>query len=128
MRHGGNQGGCPRRLDRSSLARTTVRVQPDLLALLNQLKKKHQFRYHSDVIRYYIPRDINDDKPIFHTASELRLINSRPTPEALVGSVSSELYKRTNNNHQHVKSYRSITRKSNRSNNRVWRSQRKFSQ
>jgi hypothetical protein len=113
-RHGGNQGGHPRRIDRTSLARTTIRVQPSVLLLLNQLKKKHMFKDHNSTIKYYLPPSIHEDKVIFHTATELRLLNTPPTPEVLVGSISNELYKRTNNNHHKVKSYRSITRKGNR--------------
>jgi hypothetical protein len=71
MKHGGNQGGRPRKIDRSTVALTTVRVQLSVLQLLNQLKKKHGFADLNSVIKYYLPPSIDDNKPIFLTAKQV---------------------------------------------------------
>ena len=96
----------PKRMDRSTLALTSVRVQPSVLQLLNQLKAKHGFKDHNSTIKYYLPRDITSDKPIFLTAKQAYDLTHRQPIDRMIKDAAQGIMKKSDNHRQYrVKGY-----------------------
>jgi hypothetical protein len=94
----------PTRNDKGSIATTTsIRIQPSVLQLLNQLKKKHGFKDLNSTIKYYLPKDITQDKPVFLTAKQEYDLTHRQPINRLIKEASAGLMKQTNNHR--VKEY-----------------------
>ncbi|MGC2426837.1 MAG: hypothetical protein WA421_07370 [Nitrososphaeraceae archaeon] len=87
----------PLKADRKSVAITTVRVSPKTKQLLHQLKQKHGFATTDQVLRYYLPSDVSDNKPVFHSAREIYNLTKRdPDIDRLVKGASNEIMRSIN--------------------------------
>jgi hypothetical protein len=105
----------PTKIDRGSIATTSIRIQPSVLQLLNQLKQKHGFKDLNSTIKYYLPKDIDDNKPVFLTANQAYDLTHRQPINRLIKEASAGIVKQTNNHP--VKGY-SESPKSSRRNRR----------
>jgi hypothetical protein len=96
----------PLKADRGSIALTTIRVSPKVRQLLHDLKLKHGFATTDQVLRYYLPSNVADNRPIFHSAREIYNLTKRqpditrdmlqhPEVDKLIKSVSKEVYRRS---------------------------------
>ena len=80
----------PLKADRESIAITTVRVSSKTKQLLQELKQKHGFATTDQVLRYYLPSDVSDNRPVFHTAEEIYdFTKQHPDIDQLIHDVSS---------------------------------------
>lgn len=104
MKHGGNQGGRPHKTDRSTITITSIRLQPSVLQLLNQLKQKYGFPDHNSTIKYYLPASIDDNKPVFLTAKQAYYLTHRQPIYRMIKEAAAGLTKKKTDNY-HVKGY-----------------------
>lgn len=86
----------PRKQDRESIALTTIRVSPKVRQLLHDLKLKHDFATTDQVLRYYLPSNVAENRPIFHSARELRDL-TQPNIDKMITGAASEVMKKINN-------------------------------
>ena len=87
----------PLKPDRESIALTTVRVSSKTKRLLNDLKQKHGLQNIDSVLRYYLPSDVSDNKPVFHSAREIYNLTKRhPDIDRLVKGASNEIMRSIN--------------------------------
>ncbi|HEY7572977.1 MAG TPA: hypothetical protein VH796_16580 [Nitrososphaeraceae archaeon] len=93
----------PTRIDKGNIATTTIRIQPSVLRLLNQLKQKHGFKDYNSTIKYYLPQDVTQDKPVFLTAKQEYDLTHRQPINRLIKETSAGIIKQTNNHR--VKEY-----------------------
>jgi hypothetical protein len=91
------------RIDRRNIATTSIRIQPSVLQLLNQLKQKHGFKDLNSTIKYYLPSNIDDNKPVFLTAKQAYDLTHRQSINRLIKETSAGIIKQTNDHH--VKGY-----------------------
>ena len=89
----------PLKPDRDSIAITSIRVSPKVRQLLHDLRLKHGFTTIDQVLRYYLPSDVSENKAIFHSAKEIydltrnnRDMLQRPNVNKLISSASKEIY------------------------------------
>ena len=87
----------PLKKDRGSVAITTVRVSPKTRQLLQELKQKHGFATVDQVLRYYLPSNVAENRPVFHNAREIYNLTKRhPDIDRLVKGASNEIMRSIN--------------------------------
>ena len=87
----------PLKQDRESIALTTIRVSPKVRQLLHDLKLKHDFATTDQVLRYYLPSNVAENRPIFHSAREIYNLTKRhPDIDRLVKGASNEIMRSIN--------------------------------
>jgi hypothetical protein len=59
---------------------THVRVSIETKQLLHDLQKKHGFDTADEVLRYYLPSNVAENRPVFHSAREIRDLTYRHKP------------------------------------------------
>jgi hypothetical protein len=92
MKHSGNQGGRPRKNDRSL---TSVRVSFQTRKLLKDWTKIMGFPSMDTTIRYYIPNGIKDEQPVYLSAQEALELTYKSKPiDNAIKSISKELVKK----------------------------------
>lgn len=91
------------RIDRRTISTTSIRIQPSVLQLLNQLKQKHGFKDLNSTIKYYLPSSVDDNKPVFLTAKQAYDLTHRQPLNRLIKETSASRIKQTNNHR--VKEY-----------------------
>ena len=67
----------PLKPDREAIALTTIRMSAKTRRLLADLKKKHGFATTDQLIRYYLPSNVSDNRPVFHSAKVRNLLSYR---------------------------------------------------
>ena len=87
----------PLKKDRGSVAITTVRVSPKTRQLLQELKQKHGFATVDQVLRYYLPSNVAENRPVFHNAREIYNLTKRhPDIDRLVKGASNQIMRNIN--------------------------------
>jgi len=87
----------PLKADRESIALTTVRVSAKTKRLLQELKQKHQFATIDQVLRYYLPSNAAENRPIFHSAREIYdLTKHNPDIDRLIKDTSNQIMHKIN--------------------------------
>ena len=111
----------PLKSDRASVAITTVRVSPKTRQLLQELKQKHGFTTVDQVLRYYLPSNVAENRPIFHSAREIYNLTKRhPNIDRLVKGASNQIMRSINKSELDQSKSKSVHNK------RSWQRQREF--
>jgi hypothetical protein len=85
----------PLKSDRENIAITTMRVSAKTKRLLQDLKQKHGFATIDQVLRYYLPSDLADNRPVLLTARQTYdLMHWRPI-DKLIKEASREIMKQS---------------------------------
>ena len=78
-------------------ARTHIRVSAETKQLLQDLKQKHGFATTDQVLRYYLPSNVAENRPVFHSAREIYNLTKRhPDIDRLVKGASNEIMRSIN--------------------------------
>ena len=111
----------PLKADRASLAITHVRISKQTKQLLEELKAKHQLTTIDQVLRYYLPSSVNDNRPIFHSAKEVYdLTKSNREIDRLIKDTSEQIMRKINKDGPSHPKNKPANKKS------LWQQQRKF--
>ena len=71
---------------------THVRISKQTKQLLHDLRLKHGFATTDQVLRYYLPSDVSDNRPVFHSAREIyNFTKQQRDIDQLINDVSSGL-------------------------------------
>ena len=78
-------------------ARTHIRVSATTKQLLQDLKQKHGFATVDQVLRYYLPSNVAENRPVFHNAREIYNLTKRhPDIDRLVKGASNQIMRSIN--------------------------------
>ena len=87
----------PLKQDRGSIALTHIRVSQSTKALIDRLKVKHNLQNIDSVLRYYLPSDVSDNRPVFHSAKEIyNLTKSNRDIDRLIKDTSNQIMRKIN--------------------------------